>query len=139
MAWFVDIKIARPGAWLFSADQFTQHERHHTAAHSGGILAGNQENAGPWPVLFETAVANTPIEFLGYCGTFDVRNGQLIHHIEFNYIRPSLNGTVERRSVNLEGDQLTLAAPEVGLAAVCLRPLSGSASARWSWHDEQYL
>ena len=45
--------------------------------------------------------------FFAYCGTFEVRDGQVIHHREFG-IFPSLSGNVETRLVVLDGDRLVL-------------------------------
>jgi hypothetical protein len=62
------------------------------------------------PALLETTAANTPIGFSGYCGTFEVRDGQVVHHIEFS-LSPALDGRSETRSVVLEGDRLILTTP----------------------------
>jgi hypothetical protein len=43
----------------------------------------------------------------GYCGTFEVRDGQTFHHREFG-LQPRHDGTVEARSVVLDGDRLIL-------------------------------
>jgi hypothetical protein len=59
------------------------------------------------PVLLETTEAGTAQAFLSYCGTFEVRDHQVIHCKEFD-IRPNLDGTVEARSVELDGDRLIL-------------------------------
>jgi hypothetical protein len=66
------------------------------------------------PVLLDTTEASTALGFTGYCGTFEVRDGQVIHRMEFNYLRPSLNGSVEPRSVTLDGDRLVLGTPRYG-------------------------
>jgi hypothetical protein len=58
-------------------------------------------------VLLETTQAGTALGFVGYCGTFEVRDGEVIHRTEFD-IRPSLDGNVETRSVVLDGDRLVL-------------------------------
>jgi hypothetical protein len=64
---------------------------------------------GKGMVLLETAESGTPFGFVGYCGTFEVRDGQPIHHREF-HVNPTLNGGVEARSVVLlETDRLVLA------------------------------
>jgi hypothetical protein len=46
----------------------------------------------------------------GYCGTFDVRDGQTIHHVEF-HVAPSQNGRGEARTVTLDGVRLILRTP----------------------------
>jgi hypothetical protein len=67
-------------------------------------------SGGRGPRLVETAAANSPLGFLGYAGTFEVRDGQVIHHSEFHII-PSNDGRVEARTVVLDGDRLILRAP----------------------------
>jgi hypothetical protein len=62
------------------------------------------------PVLLETTEAGTGLGFLGYCGTFEVRDGQAIHHIE-RHLRPSLDGREETRSVVMDGERLILGTP----------------------------
>jgi hypothetical protein len=62
------------------------------------------------PVLLETTEADTRLGFIGYCGTFEVRGGQAIHHRELD-IRPSLDGREETRSVVLDGERLILGTP----------------------------
>jgi hypothetical protein len=59
------------------------------------------------PVLLETAEANMPSGFIGYSGTFEVRDGQAIHHREFS-IHPNVSDRPEVRSVALDGDRLIL-------------------------------
>jgi hypothetical protein len=48
--------------------------------------------------------------FIAYCGTFEVRDGQVVHHIEFGNLE-SHSGRVFPRSVVLDGDRLILATP----------------------------
>jgi hypothetical protein len=62
------------------------------------------------PVLLETAEASSPLGFRCYCGTFEVRDGQVIHHTEFDLL-PRLNHRVEARSALLDGDRLTVGTP----------------------------
>jgi hypothetical protein len=58
------------------------------------------------------------IGFSAYCcdmtrkvgGTFEVCDGQVIHHREFGVL-PRISGTAERRSVTLDGDRLVLDVP----------------------------
>lgn len=45
--------------------------------------------------------------FLAYAGTFEVRDGQVIHHREFGSLS-RMSGTVKARSVTLDGDRLVL-------------------------------
>jgi hypothetical protein len=52
--------------------------------------------------------------FVAYCGTFEVHDGQVLHHREFG-VFPSMSGTVEPRSVEaLDGDRLILGTPRGG-------------------------
>src|SRR5262249_17269206 len=62
------------------------------------------------PALRETTAANTVIGFNGYCGTFDVHDGQAIHHQLFHFVQ-SNEGRDEARFVVLDGDRLTLGTP----------------------------
>jgi hypothetical protein len=62
------------------------------------------------PALLETAQANSAIGLECYCGTFEVRDGQAIHHLEFG-LRPRWSGSVLPRSVTLDGDRLILDTP----------------------------
>jgi hypothetical protein len=48
---------------------------------------------------------------VGYCGTYEVRDSQVIHHREFG-LEPSLDGTAQTRAVTLDGDQLILGTPD---------------------------
>jgi hypothetical protein len=48
--------------------------------------------------------------FFIYCGTFEVRDSQVIHHTEFG-VNPSLDGAVQPRSVVLDSDRLILRSP----------------------------
>jgi hypothetical protein len=52
--------------------------------------------------------AASALGFVAYCGTFEVRDGQVVHHVEFG-ILPRLSGLVEPRSVGLAGNRLILA------------------------------
>jgi hypothetical protein len=61
-------------------------------------------------VLIETAQPNTPLGFVGYSGTFEVHDREVIHRTQFHVI-PSLNGRVGTRSVRLDGDRLILGTP----------------------------
>jgi hypothetical protein len=61
-------------------------------------------------VLLETTERNTPLGYGGYCGTFEVRDGMVIHHVEFHIV-PRNDGRVEERSVMLDGDRLILRTP----------------------------
>src|SRR5689334_2642974 len=61
-------------------------------------------------VLLETTQANTEVGFFGYCGTFEVRDGGVVHHIEVG-ILTQMNGQSSCRTVILDGDRLILGTP----------------------------
>src|SRR6266568_5815569 len=61
-------------------------------------------------VLLETTEANTAVGFFGYCGTFEVRDGQVVHHIEFGILL-EMSGRSSPRTVVLDGDRLILGTP----------------------------
>jgi hypothetical protein len=62
------------------------------------------------PALLETTPANAALGSAGYCGTFEVRDGQAIHQMEFGVL-VSMRGREEPRSVLLDGDRLILGTP----------------------------
>jgi hypothetical protein len=78
------------------------------AARERRELFGPSADRGP--VLLETTEANTPLGFVGYSGTFEVRDGQVVHHAEF-HVMPRLNGRVDPLLTVLDGDRLTLGTP----------------------------
>ena len=69
----------------------------------------------PGPEVLEMSRPNAAaaLGFWAYCGTFEVRNGHAIHHMEFG-IFPSLSGRIEPRSIMLDGDRLILGTPLSG-------------------------
>jgi hypothetical protein len=77
------------------------------AARKRPKLFGPSTSPRRGPVLLETTPANTALGFVSYCGTFEVRDGEVLHHMEFA-ISPSNDGRVEHRSVVLNGDRLIL-------------------------------
>lgn len=70
------------------------------------------ETSAHGPLLLETTEANAELGLMSYCGTFEVRDGQVIHHVEF-HVAPRHNGRVEARSVVLDGDRLIVSTPRV--------------------------
>jgi hypothetical protein len=52
--------------------------------------------------------------FFAYSGTFEVRDSQPVHHVEFAVL-PGWNGRVVPRAVVLDGDRLMLGSPPTGL------------------------
>ena len=75
-------------------------------------FATRAERSWPGPEVFElpTAQLLAAVGFVAYAGTFEVRDGQVIHHREFGVLQ-SMSGTVEPRSVILDGDRLILGTP----------------------------
>jgi hypothetical protein len=63
----------------------------------------------PVPALLESTGhrASTALGFSGYCGTFEVLDGQVVHHLEFGVL-PEMSGQHWPRSVVLDGDRLVL-------------------------------
>ncbi len=75
-------------------------------------IATRAERSWPGPEVLELPPPQpmAALGFLAYCGTFEVRDGQLIHHQEFG-IWPSLSGRVAARSIKiLDSDRLILSA-----------------------------
>jgi hypothetical protein len=79
------------------------------------LVQGATRAQRTWPPRLE--VLNLPQHqrlaeqgIIAYCGTFDVRDGQVFHHRELGLL-PSVAGTVEPRSVLLDGDRLILGTP----------------------------
>jgi hypothetical protein len=65
---------------------------------------------GPEILELQGPQAVSAIGFFAYCGTFEVRDGQVVHHIEFGNLE-NLSGRTFPRSVVLDGDRLILATP----------------------------
>jgi hypothetical protein len=78
-------------------------------------FATRDERGWPGPEVLELpdSAARNAIGFVAYCGTFEVRDGQVVHHMEFGILQ-RLSGRVETRSVALEGDRLILGTPRGG-------------------------
>jgi hypothetical protein len=80
-------------------------------------FATRAERSWPGPEVFEAwsrgAVLPLPRDatgFIAYCGTFEVRDGQVVHRIEFGNL-PNMGGRAFPRSVVLDGDRLLIADP----------------------------
>jgi hypothetical protein len=65
---------------------------------------------GPEILELRGPQAVSALGFGTYCGTFEVRDGQVIHRREFGTF-PRVSGTVEPRSVSLDSDRLILGTP----------------------------
>jgi Lipocalin-like domain len=61
-------------------------------------------------VPLETTQANTAVGFFGYCGTFEIRDGGVVHHIQVG-ILTQMSGQSSRRSVIRDGHRLILGTP----------------------------
>jgi hypothetical protein len=71
------------------------------------------ERTWPGPEVLQMTMGLQTLAALGfqaYCGTFEVRDGQVIHGIEFGVL-PSMSGRVEPRAVVLDGGRLILSLP----------------------------
>jgi len=70
------------------------------------------ERNWPGPEILEMPItqALVALGFFAYCGTFEIRDGQAIHHREFG-VFPSMTGNIETRSVMLDGERLILGVP----------------------------
>jgi hypothetical protein len=78
-------------------------------------FATRAERTWPGPEVLEMPrpEARAALGFWAYCGTFEVRDQQIVHGIEFSFF-PSMGGSVEARSVTLDGDRLILGSPRGG-------------------------
>jgi hypothetical protein len=82
------------------------------AARERPVLFGRPARQGS--VVLDTTKPGTPLGAAGYAGSFEVRDGQAIHNIEFHLLLPSWSGLVETRTVALDGDRLILSGPRGG-------------------------
>jgi hypothetical protein len=75
-------------------------------------FATRAERTWPGPEVLEMpgVQAIAAVGFFAYCGTVEIADGQVVHHIEFGSF-PSFSGRVEARTVVLDGDRLILVAP----------------------------
>jgi hypothetical protein len=80
-------------------------------------FATRAERSWPAPEVFEAwsrgAVLPLPRDVLGfvaYCGRYEVRDGQVVHHIEFGNLSAHA-GRAATRSVVLDGDRLLITDP----------------------------
>jgi hypothetical protein len=76
-------------------------------------LATRAQRHWPGPEVLEAPRPRTVLGFQAYCGTFEVRDSQVVHHMEFG-VFPSMSGRVDARSVVLDGDRLILGTPRGG-------------------------
>jgi hypothetical protein len=95
-------------------------------------FATRAERSWPGPEVLEMSRgrAAAALGFWAYCGTFEIRDGQVVHHMEFG-ILPSLSGRIDPRSVVVDGDRLTLGAPLVGADLGYLK--IGGSEAQFEW------
>jgi hypothetical protein len=74
-------------------------------------LITRQGRKAPTGKVADAAEAEALIRsMIAYGGTFACLDGQVIHHCDISW-NESFSGTVQRRSVVLEGDRLTLSPP----------------------------
>ena len=55
--------------------------------------------------------------YISYCGTYEVQDDTVIHHIELSFF-PNWIGVDQRRILSLEGDRLSLSTPPIAVAGV---------------------
>jgi hypothetical protein len=67
----------------------------------------------PGPKVLESPQPLRDLGFGAYCGTFELRSGQVVHNREFG-ILPSMSGSIEPRSMKLDGDRLILGSSSRG-------------------------
>jgi hypothetical protein len=79
-------------------------------------IATRAERSWPGPEVLQLPRSQgiTALGFEAYCGNFEVRDGQVIHHTEFG-VFPDYSGSVEPRSAALDGDHLILGSRYVQL------------------------
>jgi hypothetical protein len=70
--------------------------------------------AGDWLAATDTEVASVARDYYAYCGTYEVRNGEVIHHVELS-LMPNWIGGEQVRRVELKGDTVTLSTPPLPL------------------------
>lgn len=62
------------------------------------LSADDAEKVGAWG------------SFFSYCGRYEIRGADVVHHIEGS-LYPNWVGDAQARTMNLEGDRLTLTTP----------------------------
>jgi hypothetical protein len=85
-------------------------------------FATRAERSWPGPEVLEMSrpqVADA-LGLFACCGTFEIRDGQVIHQTEFGVV-PSMSGTVEPRSVAMDGDDRLILRSARGGYAECQR------------------
>ena len=65
-----------------------------------------------WRQNADENVAAAARTFIAYCGTYDLRDGEVSHHVAVSLIPNWIGQTLTRR-VALDGDALTLSTPEM--------------------------
>lgn len=93
---------------------------HIMAANRAPYAGGDPFNGSP-----EEDAAATK-SHISYAGTFECRDGQVIHHVDIASF-PSWAGTAQHRNARLDGDQLELSAEG-------LRLQGEDVTARLVWH-----
>lgn len=65
---------------------------------------------GGWIGAPPEEIAAAARDYFAYCGTYDVRDGEVVHRIDLS-LMPNWIGGDQVRLVTLDGDQVTLATP----------------------------
>ena len=86
---------------------------------SVAIMAAERPNFAANDVLGGTTQerAEATRRYLSYAGTYEIGDGEIIHHVEISLF-PNWVGDAQRRAFALEGDRLTLCAVQMTLAGV---------------------
>ena len=73
---------------------------------SGDLKGGTTEE--------KVAAADT---YVSYCGTYEVKQDTVIHHIELSFF-PNWIGVDQKRMLSIDGNQLSLSTPPIAVAGV---------------------
>jgi hypothetical protein len=68
--------------------------------------------AGDWVAATPTEIATAARDYFAYCGTYEFRDGEVVHRVELS-LMPNWIGGEQVRLVALDEDTVTLATPPV--------------------------
>ena len=83
-----------------------------------GHVSASLARAGRAPIDATDASSKTRAfdAYFGYAGRYEVRNGDVVHHITVA-LDPALTGVATARKVSLAGERLTLSGPDFAAAS----------------------
>ena len=83
-----------------------------------GHVSASLARAGRAPIDASDARSKTRAfdAYFGYAGRYEVRNGDVVHHIALA-LDPALTGVTTSRNVSLDGERLTLSGPDFAAAS----------------------